>query len=103
MIRASRALHEDYDSFRRVYDRHVTVPLADDRIHAIWRQEHDTGGFAVNGALGREHWTSQLALYRALNPNGPAAELGDVIATGSAAAALDGLGRHPTAFDPPPG
>ena len=40
MIRASRALHDDYDLFRKVYDANVKVPVPDERIREIWQQEH---------------------------------------------------------------
>ena len=31
-------------------------------------QEHDSGGFAVNGEMSEEHWTAQMVLYRELYP-----------------------------------
>ena len=49
MIRASRALHDDFKNFRKVYDHHVSISAPDAAIRTIWQQEPDTNGFAVNG------------------------------------------------------
>jgi ABC-type nitrate/sulfonate/bicarbonate transport system substrate-binding protein len=102
MIRASRALHDDYSVFRVVYDKHVTLPLPDAEIRRIWQQEHDTGGFAVNGGLAAEHWDREIELYCGLNPELPRVHRRDVLATGFVADALSRLGRHAAPFDPPP-
>lgn len=99
MIRASRALHDDYDTFRQVYDHHVTVPVPDDDIRTIWQQEHDSGGFAVNGELSTGHWASQFELYAALNPELRAVTRDEIISAGFVDAALESLGRHSGAFD----
>lgn len=99
MIRASRALHDDYATFRSVFDRHVTVPLTDEEIEQIWRQEHDSGGFAVNGELSAGHWRKQMDLFRGLNPDLPRVELADFLANQFVAASLARLGRHGSSFD----
>lgn len=94
MIRAARALHDDFDAFRKTYDHHVTVLLPDDAVQAIWRQERDTGGFAVDGELTAEHWNVQRDLFFELNPDLPAIDLDQVIARQFVAQALDALGEH---------
>ncbi len=43
MIRASRALNDDFDAFRETYDRNVTVPVLDASIREIWEQERSSG------------------------------------------------------------
>ncbi len=102
MITASRALHDDYQLFRKVYDTHVTIPLPDDAIETIWRQEVETGGFAINGGLGVEHWKNQMTLYAGLNPDLPAIERDDLIAGNFVSDALEILGvRHPDIDAPP--
>lgn len=99
MIRASRALHDDYDTFRKVYDAHVTVPVPDDMIRTIWQQEHDSGGFAVNGEMSDAHWQEQMRLYRELYPELPQVSLDDILPRTFVADALDALGRHDGGFD----
>jgi ABC-type nitrate/sulfonate/bicarbonate transport system substrate-binding protein len=102
MIRASRALHDDHAVFRRVYDRHVTVPLPDADVRRIWQQEHDTGGFAVNGGLGAAQWDRQIDLYYGLNPDLARLRRSNFVATGFVVDAISRLGRHDADFDPPP-
>ncbi len=99
MIRASRALHDDYEVFRKVYDAHVTVPVPDDRIRTIWQQEHDSGGFAVNGEMSDAHWEEQMRLYRELYPELPQVSLDDILPRTFVADALGALGRHDGGFD----
>ena len=99
MIRASRALHDDYATFRKVYDKYVTVPVPDDQVRQIWQQEHDSGGFAVNGEMSDGHWAEQMRLYRALYPDLPKVELDDILPRKFVADALKALGRHPGGFD----
>lgn len=99
MIKASRALHDDYATFRKVYDKHVTVPVPDDKIREIWQQEHDSGGFAVNGEMSDEHWNEEMRLYRELYPELPTVELDDILPRTFVADALKALGRHPSGFD----
>lgn len=92
MIRASRALHDDFDAFRKVYDRHVTVPVPPDLVKGIWQQEHDSGGFAINGELTNAHWREQLARFYELHPDLPRVTRKDLIADGFVAEALAALG-----------
>ena len=99
MIRASRALHDDYATFRKVYDTHVTVPVPDEMIRQIWQQEHDSGGFAVNGEMSDSHWTRQMELYRGLYPALPKVSLDDILPRVFVADALKVLGRHGGGFD----
>ena len=67
MIRASRAL-PTITTCSVKFDANVNVPVPDERIREIWQQEHDSGGFAVNGEMSEEHWTAQMVLYRELYP-----------------------------------
>ena len=99
MIRASRALHDDYDTFRMVYDANVSVAVPDDRVKEIWQQEHDSGGFAVNGEMSEAHWTRQMELYRDLYPDLRAVSQDEILPRTFVADALDALGRHDSAFD----
>lgn len=93
MIRASRMLHEDYTAFRKVYDRYITVKVPDDHIRRIWQQEHDTGGFAINGELSRLHWARQMELFYELNPAMTRVTREAVIAEDFVRDALAKLGR----------
>ncbi len=99
MILASRALHDDYDTFRKVYDAHVTVPVPNDRIHEIWHQEHNSGGFAVNGEMSSGHWAAQLALYRELYPDLREVSQDEILPRVFVDDALHTLGRHNSGFD----
>ncbi len=99
MIKASRALHDDYATFRQVYDVYVTVPLPDEDVEWIWRREHDTGGFAVNGEMSAEHWDAQLDSYFALNPDITRIERDDLLAPQFVSDALADIGRHAGNFD----
>lgn len=99
MIRASRVLHDDYETFRKVYDHHVTVPVPEENIRTIWQQEHDSGGFAVNGELSSEHWQSQFDLYADLNPELRPVTREELIAGQFVSRALEKLGVHPGRFD----
>lgn len=99
MIRASRALHDDYATFRKVYDKYVTVPVPDDQIRQIWQQEHDSGGFAVNGEMSDGHWQEQMRLYRELYPDLPKVSLDDILPRTFVGDALKALGRHSGGFD----
>lgn len=92
MIRASRALNDDFDTFRQIFDRNVTVSVADANIREIWEQEVSSGGFAVNGELTREHWSDEIALFYELNPKLRRVSREEVIAEDFVAAALDALG-----------
>ena len=99
MIRASRALHDDYDLFRKVYDANVHVPVPEERIREIWQQEHDSGGFAVNGEMSEEHWTAQMVLYRELYPELRHVAQDEILPRVFVADALEALGRHQGGFD----
>ncbi len=92
MIRASRALNDDFDVFRETFDRNVTVTVPDASVRTIWEQESSSGGFAVNGELTREHWLNEIALFYELNPKLRRVSLEEVIAGDSVAEALDALG-----------
>ena len=100
MIRASRALHDKYDNFRKVYDHHVSISAPEEAIHKIWQQERDTWGFAVNGELTNTHWNSQLASFFELNPNLPSITRNEVIAENFVPDALSVLGVHEGADEP---
>jgi ABC-type nitrate/sulfonate/bicarbonate transport system substrate-binding protein len=99
MIRASRALHDSYETFREVYDVNVTVPVPDEQIRQIWQQEHDSGGFAVNGEMSDMHWTRQMELYRELYPDLRAVSQDEFLPRSFVADALDALDRHDGGFD----
>ena len=99
MIRASRTLHDDYDAFRQVYDANVTVPVPDDRIKEIWQQEHESGGFAVNGEMSDGHWSAQMDLYRELYPELRDVSQDEVLPRVFVSDALNSLGRHDSGFD----
>lgn len=99
MIKASRSLHDDYATFRQVYDGHVTVPLPDEDVESIWQREHDTGGFAVNGEMSAEHWIAQLDSYVTLNPDMTRIERDNLLASNFVSDALADMGRHAGNFD----
>jgi len=99
MIRASRTLHDDYDVFRKVYDANVTVPVPDERIKEIWKQEHDTGGFAVNGEMSGTHWSTQMNLYRELYPDLREVTQDEILPRIFVTDALKVLGRHGSSHD----
>ncbi len=99
MIKASRALHDDYAAFREVYDGYVTVKLPDEDVEWIWQREHETGGFAVNGEMSAAHWDAQLDSYVALNPGMQRIERNDLLAGQFVSDALDKLARHAGTFD----
>ncbi|MGE3247048.1 MAG: ABC transporter substrate-binding protein [Beijerinckiaceae bacterium] len=92
MIAASRALHNDYDAFRKTYDHHVTVKVPDEHIKTIWQQERDNGGFAVNGDLSQSHWRDEMESFFELNPDLPRIVRDEVIAGQFVQAALARLG-----------
>lgn len=95
MIRASRALNDDFDNFRKVYDNYVTVEVDDEDVHQIWQKEQASGGFAVNGELTKGHWQSEMELFYQLNPELPKISREDVIAENFVAAALEIIGVQP--------
>ena len=99
LLRASRALHDDFAVFRGVYEAHMTVEIPEDRLRAIWKWEHESGAFAVNGEMTESHWARQLALYGELYPDLPAVTQEEILVRGPLLEALETLGRHGTAFD----
>ena len=99
IIRASRALHDSYDTFRKVYDANVTVPVPNDQVKQIWQQEHDSGGFAVNGEMSDSHWTRQMELYRELYPDLRHVSQDEILPRTFVADALSALGRNEEGFD----
>jgi len=101
MILASRALHDDFETFKKVFDHHVTVPVSNEDVHTIWKQEHESGGFAVNGELTEGHWNDQLALYFDLYPKLGRIALEELIAANFVSASLEQIGVHPAGFDKP--
>ena len=94
MIQASRALHQDFDNFRAVYDKYVTVSVPAEQVKLIWEQERNSGGFAINGELTQEHWKSQMRLFYELNPERKRIRREDVIADQFVKEALGALGVH---------
>jgi hypothetical protein len=80
MIGASRALHESFDDFRSCVRAYVQLSLTDEDLLLLWRREHDSQGWAVDGELSRSHWGAQLALYRDLNPSLRALGYDEIIA-----------------------
>ena len=79
MIRASRALHNDFDAFKTVYECNVSVEVAPEEVHKIWQQESVSGGFAVNGELSLVHWQDEMRLFYELNPELTQVSRSDVI------------------------
>ncbi|HUG76239.1 MAG TPA: ABC transporter substrate-binding protein [Burkholderiales bacterium] len=99
MLRASRALHDDFEVFDAVLREHVTVALSTEERRMLWQREHDNGGWAVNGGMARSHWEAQLALFHELNPQLPRLERDRVLTGRFVATALAKLGAHPAPFD----
>jgi ABC-type nitrate/sulfonate/bicarbonate transport system substrate-binding protein len=100
MINASRALHDDFETFRKVYEHHVTVSAPDGAVRTIWEQERDTFGWAVNGELTKGHWQAQMESFYELNPDLPRITRSDVIAEQFVPKALADLGIHEGADTP---
>ena len=99
MIRASRALHDDFAIFRKVYDANVTVPVPDKLVEEIWQQEQNSGGFAVNGEMSLEHWARQMTLYRDLYPDLRVVSQEEFLPRTFVDDALVILGHHQSDFD----
>jgi ABC-type nitrate/sulfonate/bicarbonate transport system substrate-binding protein len=93
MIRASRALHEDFNTFKKVYDKNVSVTVAEGDIRRIWEQETASGGFALNGELSKRHWEDEMELFYELNPDLNRVARTDVIAEEFVSQALLSLGQ----------
>lgn len=92
IIAASRRLHQDFDAFLKVYEHYVSVSLPPAQIETIWKQERDSGGFAVNGEMTEQHWDQQLASFAQLNPDLPKLDRDTVLATNFVTRALDAVG-----------
>lgn len=95
MIRASRALHDDVEVFKKVVRSNVPVKLSDAELQLMWQREHSSGGWAVNGELTRAHWEAQFDAYHALYPNLRRVQRAEIIHEAAVPAALAALGRHP--------
>ena len=94
MIAASRALHDDFEAFLSTARAYVQIHLSDGELELLWKREHDSGGWALNGELTPGHWDAQLGLYRKLNPKLRQVTREELIAESFVAAALAGLGVH---------
>ena len=94
MIVASRRLHDDFASFRKVYDHYVTVSVSPDDVQRIWQQERASGGFARDGEVTRAHWDGQIRSYAELNPELAAITYDDVVDPRFVAQALEEVGRR---------
>ena len=92
MIRASRALHDDFEAFKTVYERNVSVEVAPEEVLKIWQQESVSGGFAVNGELSLSHWQDEMRLFFELNPELVQVSRSDVISESFVGEALKTLG-----------
>ena len=103
MIRASRVLHSDGAAFERVFRGNAVVELSSADIAAIWRQERDNGGFAVNGEMSGVHWDAQFADFRKLNPELREVSQDEILARNFVRDALAALDPFPSEFDPPEG
>ena len=74
-----------------------------DEIAAIWQQERDNGGFAVNGEMSAVHWNAQFADFRELNPTLREVTQDEILARNFVRDALAALDPFPSDFDPPEG
>ena len=79
MIKASRALDGDFQTFQKVYRHYVKVQLPDELVRAIWDQERKSNGFATDGELSIDHWQAQIDLFAQLNPDMKPVAFSDVI------------------------
>ena len=92
MIRASRALNDDFEAFKTVYEHNVSVEVSPEEVHKIWQQESASGGFAVNGELSLAHWQDEMRLFYDLNPELTKVSRSDVISESFVEQALITLG-----------
>jgi NitT/TauT family transport system substrate-binding protein len=99
MIQASRTLHDRSDAFAQVIRASVQVELDENEMQMLWKREHDSGGWAVNGEMNPGHWETQLALFHELNPGLRKLERREILAASFVAAALKEVGVHPADFD----
>ena len=94
MILASRALHDRFEVFHEIVKAHVSVKLSTDEARLLWRREHDSGGWAVDGEMRRSHWEAQLALFQELNPEMRKLSLEEFLSERFVAQALHELGPY---------
>ena len=94
MIKASRALADDFAAFEKTFRHQVSIPVPDDAVREIWEREREAGSFAVDGGLAEDHWAAQMDSFQNLNPELPAVAIGDVIAGEYVEAALAEIGTH---------
>lgn len=92
MIRASRLLHNSFEAFDKVYQHYVTVSIPSEQVESIWRDEKNSGGFALNGELTSAHWHAQMNLFYELHPHLPRVTQQEVIAGKFVTDALNELG-----------
>jgi ABC-type nitrate/sulfonate/bicarbonate transport system substrate-binding protein len=94
MIVASRALHDDFRNFEKVYQHYVKVSVPDEQVKAIWEQERRSKGFAVNGELTQAHWQKQAELFYRLNPGLSRVAIDDAIDRRFVDQALGSMGER---------
>tara|TARA_B100000315_G_scaffold250544_1_gene283557 strand:- start:14371 stop:15321 length:951 start_codon:yes stop_codon:yes gene_type:complete len=94
MIKASRALNDDFDAFDKTFRHHVTIPVPDETVKEIWLREQAAGSFAVDGEATEQHWQAQIKSFQQLHPELPEITMSDVIIDNFVADALTQLGNH---------
>jgi ABC-type nitrate/sulfonate/bicarbonate transport system substrate-binding protein len=94
MLLASRALHERFEVFHDTLKEYVSVRLSADEARLLWRREHDSGGWALDGEMSPAHWDAQLSLFHELNADLPKIEKDSVLSGRYVAQALQELGPH---------
>ena len=94
MIKASRALNDEFEAFVNTFRHQVTIPVPDEAVREIWERERAAGSFAVDGGLAEAHWSAQLDSFESLNPELPGVAMDDVIAGEFVAKALARMGGH---------
>jgi ABC-type nitrate/sulfonate/bicarbonate transport system substrate-binding protein len=94
MIHASRALHDRFEVFHHTVKEYVSVKLSEEEARLLWKREHDSGGWAVDGEMTDAHWDAQLALFHELNPQLPEIRKDALLAGQFVSAALRKLGTH---------
>ena len=68
-------------------------------VEQIWRQEHDSGGFAVNGEMSDTHWAKQMLLYRELYPDLRPVAQEELLPKSFVLDALQSMGREQSSYD----
>jgi len=106
LVLTSRALHDDVNAFKQAVKNHVThVKVSTEEVQKIWEQEHNSGGFAVNGALSQKHWNDQFGIHYKMNPACAKTTIPALISDEYLQLALQappsGVGVHSAAFDRP--